>query len=170
MRLYRVRFTIRTLMIAVLAVGGLLALLTVWVDLLPLLILVVIPLIGLSGLLARVPSQRPAWRFGISAVMLGLIILGGGWLWARSVIWYLQREQGFVAIGTASRLADYHFWGLTIPSSVTAVCLTVDVLVLAVACVPRRRRSMILLVMAYALALAGAWVLLFADLELEAFD
>jgi hypothetical protein len=169
-RLPRVRFTIRTLMIAVLAVGGLLASLTVWADLLPLFILVVIPLTGLGGLIAQVPPQRPAWRLGISVAMLGLIILGGGWLWARSLIWYWQWEQGLVAIGAVSREANYHFWGLTIPSRVTAICLMVVVLRLAVGCAPRRRRSLLFLVAAYALALAGAWVLLFADLELEAFD
>jgi hypothetical protein len=125
MRLARVRLTIRTLMIGVLAVGGLLALLREWPDLLPVFVLVVIPLAGLIGLRTQVPPQRPPWRFGISAALFGLIILGAGWFWARCVIWYFQTQVGFEAIGAASRGEDYQFWGSTIPSRVTGICLMV---------------------------------------------
>src|SRR5207248_10064868 len=103
-------------------------------ELLPVLVLVGIPLAVLSGLLAQVPPHRPAWRFGILAVMLGLVILGGGWLWARSVIWFFQRQEGFVALDGAGRGALYRFFGLTIPSHLTAVCLVCDVLGLAIIC------------------------------------
>jgi hypothetical protein len=164
-----VKFTIRTLMIAVAALSGLLALLRDWLGLLPLYV-VVIPLAGLNGLRAQVPPQRPSWRFGILVVMLGFTILGVGWLWARSVIWYFQRQEGFDAIGSVSRAGYYQLWGLTVPSGVTAVCLMVHVLYLAVVCVPRRRRSLLPLVAAFALALAGAYVVHFADLEFEAFN
>ena len=102
--------------------------------------------------------------------MLGLIILGVGWLSARSVIWSFQRHEGFDAIGGASRGRGYYFWGMTVPSSVTGCCMLVDVLVLAVACTPRRRRGLLVLVVPYALALAVAWVALFAFLEIEAFN
>jgi hypothetical protein len=102
--------------------------------------------------------------------MLGLIILGIGWLWARSVIWYSQRQEGFKAIGGASRGEDYQFWGLTIPSLVTGICLMVHALFLGVACAPRRRRGLMPVLVAYALALTVAYVLLFADVEFEAFD
>jgi hypothetical protein len=164
------RFKIRSLMIAVGAVGGLLALLRDWSALVPVFVLVVMPLAGLTGLRNQVPAQRPSWRFGVSAVMLGLIILGAGWFWARSVVWYFQWKEGFEAIGGAIRGEQYQFWGETIPSCVTGICLLAYILFLAVACTPRRRRVLLPVVVAYALALAGAYVLLFAFLGLEAFD
>ena len=84
---HRFNFTIRTLMITVVALGVLFAMLRDWRDFLPVFVLVVVPLAGLYGLRSRVPPDRPSWRFGVSAVMLGLIILGAGWLWARTLIW-----------------------------------------------------------------------------------
>jgi len=165
----RLRFTIRGLMIAVAVVAGILALLTTWRELLPVLILVGIPLSCLSGLLAQVPPQRPGWRFGILAAMLGLVILGGGWLWARSVISFFQRQEESVALGALSRAAHYRTLGLTIPSSVTAIGLAWNVLGLALLCAHRRRFDLWLLVVAYAMALAFAWICLFAGLDFEAF-
>src|ERR1700722_8785418 len=89
----RLRFTIRSQMIAVAVIAGLLALLTAWTEFLPVLIVVGIPLAGSAGLLARVPPHRPRWRFLILTLMLGWIILGCGWLWARSAIWVFQRQE-----------------------------------------------------------------------------
>ena len=170
MRRSRVRFTIRSLMIAVAAVAGLLAVFTTWSEFLPVLILVGIPLAGLSGLLAQVPPRRSSWRFGILAVMLGLVILGGGWLWARSAIWFFQWQAGSVALDGASRGAHYRFWGLTIPMKMTAICLVWDVFGLSVVCAHRRRFGILVLVVGYALALVFAYVILFAWLDFEAFD
>ncbi len=141
-----------------------------WRDFLPVSVLVLVPLAGLYGLRSQVPPQRPTWRFGVSAVMLGLIILGASWFWARSLVWYAQRLERFEAIGNATRGADYQFWGLTLPRNVTGICLLVYIVLLAIACTPRRRRGLLLVVILYALALAGAHFLLFIDLDLEAFD
>ena len=90
----RLRFTIRSLMIAVAVIAGLLALLTAWTEFLPVLIVVGIPMASSAGLLARVPPHRPRWRFLILTLMLGWIILGCGWLWARSAIWVLEEGEG----------------------------------------------------------------------------
>ena len=164
------KFTIRTLLITVMVLGVGFAVLRDWPVFLPIFVLVVIPLGGLTGLRAQVPPERPSWRFGISAVMLGLIILGVGWFWARSVIWYIQRQEGFEAIGGASRGEAYQFWGLTFPRNVTASCLLAHVLGLAMACTPRRRRGLLLIVAIYAVALSLSHFLLFAFLDFEAFD
>jgi hypothetical protein len=165
----RSQLTIRTLMITVMALGVVFALLRDWSDLWPVSVLVVIPLAGLTGLRAQVPPERTSWRFGVSAVMLGLIILGVGWFWARSVIWYIQWQEGFQLIYIASRGEDYQFWGSTVPRNVTGVCLLVYIVLLASACTARRR-GLLPVVAAYALALAGSYVILFALLEFEAFD
>jgi hypothetical protein len=146
------------------------AMLRDWRVFLPIFVLVVIPLAGLFGLLAQVPPERPSWRFGISAVMLGLIILGVGWFWARSVIWYIQRQERFEAIGNASRGEDYQFWGLTVPRNVTAGCFLAYLLGLASACTSRRRRGLLLIVAAYAVALSLYHFLIFSFLYFEAFD
>ena len=60
----RLRFTIRSLMIAVAPIAGMLAVLTRWKEFLPVLIVVEIPLVSLTGLLARVPHDGPR---GVSA-------------------------------------------------------------------------------------------------------
>ena len=100
-------------------------------------VLVVIPLVGLIGLRTQVSPQRVSWRLGILAAMLGLIILGIGWLWARSVIWHFQGQERFVAIGGASRGEDYRFWGSTLPGCVTGICSIIYVLFLTAASATR---------------------------------
>ncbi len=166
----RLRFTIRSLMIAVAAIAGLLAVFTRWAEILPVLIVVGIPLAGLIGLLGGVPPQRPTWRLAILAVMLGWIILGCGWLWARSAIWIFQRQAGSVLPAGGAGAGYYEFWGLEIPMMVTGIGLVVDVLVLAIACVRRGLFGLVLLVVGDAFALALGWFLLFILLEFEAFD
>ena len=167
------QFTIRNLRVAVAVAAGWLAVLLAGREILPGLVLLGLPLAGLFGLRARVPPQRPAWRFGILAVMLGPVILGGGWLWARCVIWSFQRETGAIAIGSASRGAYYEFWGLTVPGAVTGMGLMAYVLWLAIRCMlPRRLGPFLLLpvVVAYAFVLAFGWFALFVPLAFEAFD
>ena len=102
-------------MLVVAATGVLSALLRDSRELLPVTVLVVIPLAGLVGLWTKVPPHRPSWRYGILAVMLGLVIRGMGWLWAGSVIWYFQRQEGFVAIGGASRGGRLRILGVDDP-------------------------------------------------------
>ncbi len=160
------RFTIRSLMIAVAAIAGLLSVLTTWREFLPVLILVGLPVVGLTGLLARVPPQRPVWRLWILTVMLGFMILGGGWLWARLAIGIFRWKTG----SPLDRSGYYAGWGLMIPSFVTGIGLIVHVLVLAIACVDRRRFGLLLLVVGYALAQAISWFLLFALLGFEAYS
>ena len=164
------RFTIRTLIIAIMAVGVLMAMRTAWNDLLFFSVLILVPLAGLVGLWSRVPQERPSWRHWISVAMVGWIILGSGWLCARCVIWHFQRQEGFVAIGGANRGAYYEFWGATVPGNVTGIGLLVYVFFLVVVCVSKRRRVFLPAVALYALALAAAYIWLFAALEFEAFD
>ena len=133
----RFRFTIRTLIIAIMAVGVVTAMLRRWNDFLLFLVFILVPLAGLMGLWTRVPQERTSWRRWIAAAMLGLVILGTGWLWARCVIWRFQRLEGFVLIGGASRGAYYEFWGATVPERVTGICLLVYVLFLVVVCAPK---------------------------------
>ncbi len=166
----RFRFTIRTLIIAIMAVGVLMAMVRRWHDFLFFFVMILVPLAGLAGLWSRVPQERPSWRRWISAAMLGLIILGTGWLWARCLIWHFQRQEGFVAIGGASRGAYYEFWGSTVPERVTGICLLVYVLFLLVVCTRKRRRAFLPLVVSYALGLAAAYIWFFASLGFEAFD
>ena len=74
----RIQFTIKSLMIAVLIVACSLALFQKGPECVLVIVLLGIPLAGSSKLMGKVPPRRTSWRFGISAVMLGLIILGGG--------------------------------------------------------------------------------------------
>jgi hypothetical protein len=170
MQLDRLRFTIRALMIAVLAVGVLMAMLKQWRDFLSFFVAVLVPLTGLIGLWVRVSPQRPSLRYVISAGMIGFVILGIGWLLARCMIWHFQRQEGLVAIGGAARGKYYEYWGLTVPALATDICSAIYLLLLAVACAPRRRRGLLPVLVAYAFVLAVAHIWLFADLEFEAFD
>jgi hypothetical protein len=169
MKRARLRFTIGSLMTAVAIVAVLLALFTAWRELLPVAILVGIPLAALSGLLAYVSSQRPEWRFGIQLMMLGLVILGGGWLWSHLILRQVGRRMGPLGLDGALRADDHRFWGFQVPMVVTGICLAVYVLVLAIVCARRRRVGLAVLVMGYAYALAVDWALLVFLLDLETF-
>ena len=165
----RVQFTIRGLMIAVAAVAVFLAVWPARSVLLLILVLAGVPATGVI-LLAQVPWKRLPWRFGIVAFTPGLIVLGAGWFWARTVISSFQRREGFIAIGAASRGAYYEYWGVTVPSAVTGSCLIALVLPTLVICAIRRRFDLLMGTVGYAFVMVCAYVWLFADLEFEAFD
>ena len=124
MRRYPVRFTIRVLMIAIMAVGVALAILREWRGFLP---FALFALVSFGGLVAIRPqvAPPPSWRYEVPAGLLGWGILGAGWLWARCLIWQFQRQEGFVAIGGASQGKYYEYWALTVPGNATAVGLIV---------------------------------------------
>ena len=155
-------------MIAVAVVAGLLAVLRFRRELLPVLIVVGIPMMGLYDLLAKVPRHRPAWRTWIAAAMLGYIILVAGWLWIRLAIGFFPRQQGSNAIDGSGEEVIHQFWAFTLPGGVTAICLVVYMLGLAIACALRRPK-LLPLVMGYALALVVACTLLVATLAIEDF-
>jgi hypothetical protein len=157
----RIQFSIRSLMIAVLVVACALALLKQGLECLVALILLGIPLSVLNILLGKVPRRNSAGRFGISAGMLGLIILGLGWFWARVAISYFQRQAGTVALEGTSLARTYNLLGLKLPAGVTAFGLFLNFLVLVDFCTTRRRFKMLLLVMGYGFVLAIAWTALF---------
>jgi hypothetical protein len=157
-------------MIAVAVIAGSLAVVLNHTECLPLLIIVGIPLGGLIGLLRRVPPDRPGWRLGVQAVMLGWLIIAGGWLWARSVVWWLQHREGLPSLGVSSLLDKYDFWWLRVPLGVTAFCLVAHVLGLARFCLRRRHFVGCLFVFGYGTVLAVACMLLFVALELEVFS
>jgi len=156
-------------MIAVAVIAGSLAVVLNHEEFLPLLIIVGIPLGGLIGLLRRVPPDQPGWRVGVQAAMLGWLIIAGGWLWARSVIWWFQHREGLRAVGVLSSAHKYDFWGLTVPMGVTAFCLVGHVLGLARFRLRRRQFVGCLFVFGYGAVLAIGYMLLFAALELEVY-
>ena len=157
-------------MIVVLIVAFSLALLTKWPECLLVVVLLGIPLAGLSRLLGKVPPRRTSWRIGISAVMLGLIILGAGWLWGRLVLWYFQRPERSGVLAGPSRLPEFRALGVALPAVVSAFCLLLNVLALAETCVTRRRFGLLMLVVIYAFMLAITWCILFGWLAHETVD
>jgi hypothetical protein len=168
-RLHRIQFTIRTLMIVVLFVACALALLQKWPEGLLVFVLLALPLAGLSLLFGKIPRRRSAWRFGLSVAMLSLIMLGTGWFSARSAIWFFQWQHGSLARGGVWSGGGYPEFCLTIAAIVTAFGLFLNTVVLADICVSHRRFGLLLLVAGFALALAIAWFTLFAILNSERF-
>ena len=73
-------------------------------------------------------------------------------------------------LSSLPRGAHYEFWGVSVPSTVAAsVVVLVAVLSLFVLWCRRDHFSLLALA-AYFVALAFAWVFVFAGLEFEAFD
>ena len=73
-------------------------------------------------------------------------------------------------LSSLPRGAHYEFWGASVPSTVTANAVVL-VAVLSLFVLWRRRDHFSLLALAtYFLAVAFAWVFVFAGLEFEAFD
>jgi hypothetical protein len=166
----RVQFTIRSLMIAVLVVACALALLKKWPEVLAVLVLLGLPLYGLSVLFRKIPRQRSARRFGMSVVMLSLIMLGTGWLSARSLIWFVQWQYGSsTRYGMFGGAGNYAPLCLAIPAGLTAFGLFLNIVVLADICVSLRKFGLLPLVAAFAFVLAVSWIALFGWLNLERF-
>ena len=129
--LRRLQFSIRSLMIAVVVVACTLALLKKGPESLLVVLLLGTPLAVLSVVLARVPKRCSGQRFGISALMLGLIFLGAGWFSARSAIWVFQREAGTVALNSTIHASSYRFFGVAMPAGATAFGLILNLIALA---------------------------------------
>jgi hypothetical protein len=152
----------------VVVVACALALLKRWPEGLAVLVLLGLPLYGLSVLFGKIPRGHSAWRFSMCVVMLSLIMLGTGWLCARTFIWMMQWQGTY--------FASYRPWAylgppplyLAIPAGLTAIGLFLNVAVLADLCFSRRRLSLLPLVAAFALALAFTWTGLFGWLASEA--
>jgi hypothetical protein len=157
-----VQFTIRSVMIAILGVAGLLGLARVRPELLPVVIFVAIPVVALTERLVHVPPHRPGWRVWIAAAIGGFAILGAGWFWARAAMWYFQRQGAPDAVA-------YEYWAGTIPAYATGIALIIYVLTLACICWRQPRRRLLWLVFPYAAVLAFACFFLFLALGLEAF-
>jgi hypothetical protein len=170
MRLQLFRSTIRSLMVAVIAVGLTFAFVREWRDLLPFAIMVVVPLCGLAVGRAQIQCPPPFWRFEIPACVAGWLVLAIGWLWSHCLILHFQRQEGARLIGQSARANYYEFWALTIPAIVTAVSLVVHATILTAACASRRRRPLLPIVLGQALMLAFAYIWCFADLSYEMFD
>jgi hypothetical protein len=166
----RVRFTIRGLMIAVAAVGGLLAILRLSPVLLGGLLVLNIPtaVIGLCVVMGRAPGRRSPGRSGIVTALQGALILAAGWAWSLVAIAFFQHRVGAGA-PEESRIAGFEFWCSTVPMTVTGVCLATFVLGIAVICILRRRQDLMPAVVAFAWAMAVTWVLSFAFLKFGVF-
>jgi hypothetical protein len=163
----RLQFTIRSLMIAVLAVACGLALLKQWPEVLAVLVLLGLPLFGLSVLFGKTPRRRSARRFGLSVVMLCLITLGSGWFLARSSIWLYHWKFGSSSHYSRWGWVNYPYSLLAIPAGLTAFVLFLNMIVLADICLSRRRFGLLLLVAAFALALSCSWLVMFGLLASE---
>jgi hypothetical protein len=155
-------------MIAVLVVACGLALLKRWPEGLAVLVLLGLPLYGLSVLFGRIPRGHSTWRFGMSVVMLSVIMLGTGWFCGRVLIWMIEWHGGTVV---PHRAWGYHATPplyLAIPGGLTAVGLLVNVVVLGDLCCSRRQFALLPLVATFALVLACAWTGMFGWLAAEA--
>ncbi len=131
------------------------------------LLLLGLPLYGLSVLFGKIPRGRSAWRFGMSVVMLSVIMLGLGWFSARVLI-SAGRIQHAPNTGHGTWAeGPYPLLCLAIPAAVTAFGLFLNIVVLAELCVSRRRFGILLLVPAFAAVLALGWIGLFGWLAAE---
>jgi hypothetical protein len=164
-RTRRIQFTIRTLMIAVLVVACGLAFLKRWPEGLVVLVLLGLPLYGLSVIFGKIPRGRSAWRFGMSVVMLSVIILGTGWFSARVLIWIFQWQHGASAVYRVWVAGGYPPWCLAIPAGLTACGLLLNIVVLTDLCIARRRFDVLAGVPVLAMALAVGWIGLFGWLS-----
>ena len=164
----RAQFTIRSLMIAVLIVACALGLLRGSPEGLAVLVLLGLPLLGLSILFGKTPRRRSARRFGMAVVMLSLIMLGTGWLAARSLIAFFRWQEGSVAREGMWGRGESAPLCVAIPAGVTALGLFLNIIVLAEVCVSRRRIGFLPLVAVLAMALAVGWIGLFGWLAAEA--
>ena len=170
----RVRLRIRSLMLAVATAAGFLALLRLC-PMIPYLLLIVFLLnipaavICLSAALVRVRGRRLPWRAATVAAMQGSLILGAGWLWAISAISFFQGRAGIGAIEVASRTAHDVFWGLTVPMTVTGICLAIFVSRVVVLCALERRHDLLLVMAPYAWAMVFTWLLSFKLLRVALF-
>lgn len=166
----RAQFTIRSLMIAVAGVAVVLAMWRVWLVLLVVLSVIAGPLWVVVFVLARVPWREISWRSVIVNVMAGSFILAAGWLWARSAISSFRRSEGVGSLGYSNKAAEYEYWGLMVPMTVTGICLAVLLSRIIVLCSLRLRSELILVAIGYAWAMAVAWIWLYAWLKSEAFS
>jgi hypothetical protein len=163
----RRQFTIRGLMIAVAVIAVSLAVALNHWELLPLLLIAGIPVGGLIGLLRRVPRDRPGWRIGVRAAMLGWLMLGGGWFWAQLFVWWFKEQAKLHGVGARSYVYDNRSWWLNVPLFLTAFFLIAHALGLARLCWGRRQGIGCLYAFAYAMALAVAYLLMAATLEIQ---
>jgi hypothetical protein len=164
-RARRIQFTIRSLMIAVLVVACVLAFLKRWPEGLAVLVLLGLPLYGLSVIFGKIPRRRSAWRFGMSVVMLSVIILGTGWFSARVLIWIFEWQHGPSAHYRMWVEGGYRPWCLAIPAGLTACSLFLNIVVLTDLCISRRRFDVLAGVPVLAMALALGWIGLFGWLS-----
>jgi hypothetical protein len=163
----RRQFTIRGLMIGIALTAGLLGLALNHSELLPPVIVVGIPLAGLIGLLRRVPTDRPGWRLGVHAAMLGWLILGAGWLCAQLLVWWCKQQAN--QRGTSMSTMTYNgvsVW-LNLLLFATAFCLIAHALGLARFCRDRRESVGCMFALGYATALALAYLLMVVTLGIQ---
>ena len=152
-------------MIAVVVVACGLALLKRWPEGLAVLVLLGLPLYGLSKLFGKIPRERSAWRFGMSVVMLSVIMLGTGWFSARVMIWIFQWQRGLSAHYPMWVEGGYPPLCLAIPAGLTALGLFLNIVVLTDLCISRRRFDVLAGVPVLAMALALGWIGLFGWLS-----
>ncbi len=157
-------------MIAVAGVAVVLAMWRVWLVLLVVLSVIAGPLAVAVFVLARVSWREISWRSVIVNVMAGSCILAAGWLWARAAMSSFQQREGVDSLWYLNEAAQYEYWGLTVPMTVTGICLAVLLSRIIVLCSLQRRSELILVAIGYAWAMAVAWIWLYAWLKSEAFS
>ena len=82
----------------------------------------------------------------------------------------LPAEGGRRLALVLEQAAQYEYWGLTVPMTVTGICLAVFLSRIIVLCSLQRRAELMLVAIGYAWAMAVAWIWLYAWLKSEAFS
>jgi hypothetical protein len=163
----RRRLTIRSVMIGVAVIAVMLAAaLKAW-ELLPLLVIAGIPIGGLIGLLREVPANRPGWRIGVRAAMLGWLILGAGWMWCQSLVWWFNEQRKLHGVTARLYVYDNKFWWLRIPLGATAFLLIAHPLGLARFCWGRRQAAGCLFAFGYGIVLTISYLLMVVSLVIQ---
>jgi len=106
----------------------------------------------------------------VGSVIVSLLVLVAGWLWARLAISSFQRQEGFQDLWFSPRGADFAWWGMTLPSSTTASVILICGLATAIILFRRRDTFLLVAYLAYGLILAVAGFFLFGYLDFEAFN
>lgn len=163
----RPRFTIRGLMIAIAVVAISLAMALEHWELLPLVIIAGIPVGGLIGLHRKVPSDRPGWKLGVRAAILGWLILGAGWLWGQTFVWWFKQQEKLHGVVSLPSAHHDGMWWLHVPLGTTAFFLIAHTLGLARFCRGRGQAVGCWFAFGYASALAIAYLLMVVSLIVQ---
>ncbi len=107
-----------------------------------------------------------------SSALVTALALFAGCLWARLAISEFQRREGRagLSLSSSTRAADYEFWGISLPFTVTVSCAVLVGIVTMVVLWRRRDIFSLLALSGCFFIFALVWMYQFASLSFEAFD